>query len=125
VKHIGLHSIAIQTNIAALASMKDMYTTILGAKEVMEMPGVVVLEMPNHFIVELYTEIADTPVYLFKNNKMVLGFWTDNIEAKFKQLKEEGHEILSPILQAGECYSYFHFTGPNEHVYMMKQSIKI
>lgn len=71
-KHIGLHSIAIQTNIAALASMKDMYTTILGAKEVMEMPGVVVLEMPNHFIVELYIEIADTPVYLLK---IIKWFW--------------------------------------------------
>lgn len=117
----GIYSIAKLTSLDQLPEMKLMYTSLLNAREVLEMPGMVVYEMPNQIIVELYTEIADTPDYLFKSQKMVLGFRTEHIEELYKQMQQDGYNMLSQIQEAGECYSYFHYLSPDQEVYLISQ----
>lgn len=117
----GIHTVAMLTSLERFREMKTMYVELLSAREVLDMPGMVVYEMPNQIIVELYTEIADTPDYLFKSQKIVLGFRTEHIEELYKQMQKDGYEMLSQIQQAGECYSYFHYLSPDQQVYLISQ----
>lgn len=117
----GIHTLALLTPIDKFADMKNMYTNLLNAREVFDMPGMVVYELPNQMVVELYTEIADAPSYLFKNQSVVLGFRTEHINAMFEQLENEHYTLLCPIQQAGECYEYFHFLSPDGQVYLISQ----
>lgn len=117
----GIHTVAMLTSLERFREMKTMYVELLRAREVLDMPGMVVYEMPNQIIVELYTAIADTPDYLFKNQTIVLGFRTEHIEALYQKMLDDGYQMLSPVQQAGECYSYFHYLSPDQHVYLISQ----
>jgi hypothetical protein len=121
VNHFGIHSVAIKTTLEKLSSLKHFYVTMLGGKEIMELPGSLIFELPNNCIIELYTEISETPAYLFEKNDTVLGFRTDDLSAQYELLKAQSYTLLSPILHAGECYSFFHFLNPNNQVCMMNE----
>lgn len=112
---------AIKTTLEKLLSLKHFYEILLGGKQIMELPGSLIIELPNHCIIELYTEISETPAYLFEQNDIVLGFRTDDLNQQFELLKKANYTLLSPILHAGECYSFFHFLNPNNQVCMMNE----
>ncbi|MCC7029052.1 MAG: hypothetical protein IT257_02020 [Chitinophagaceae bacterium] len=101
--------------------MKQMYSEMLQGRVVLEMPGLVIIEMANHFIVELYTEIAEMPTYLFKNQRMVLGYKTDDIQEAYQNLLQSNYQILCPVQQAGDCYSYFHYAAADGQIYKISE----
>jgi len=117
VKPYELHSAAILTTLDTFAGMKQMYIEMLQGRVVLEMPGVVIIEMANRFIVELYTEIAEIPAYLFENQRIVLGYQTDDIEEAYQNLLQAKYQILCPVQQAGDCYSYFHYAAADGQIY--------
>ena len=71
-QQIGIQSVAIKTTVENLSTVKRFYIEFLGGKEIVEMPGSYVIELPDSSIIELYTEISETPDYLFSQNQVVL-----------------------------------------------------
>lgn len=120
-EQFGIQSVAFKTSLEKLSDMKTMYVKFLNGKIIVEMPGSCVIELPNHSIVELYTEISDTPAYLFENNTTVIGYRTENLNLMYDLMKSENIKLLSPIQHAGECYSYFHFLNPCHQVCMINE----
>jgi hypothetical protein len=121
VKPYDLHSAAILTSLDAFSGMKQLYVEMLHGRVVLEMPGITIIEMANHFIVELYTEIAEIPEYLFKDQRTVLGYHTENIQAAYDSLVQGNYPLLCPVQQAGDCYSYFHFRAADGQIYKISQ----
>ena len=121
---IGIQSVAIKTTLENLSTVKRYYVEFLGGKEIVEMPGSYVIELSDKSIIELYTEISETPLYLFSQNQVVLGYRTENLQAMFEKIQATGYQILSSIQHAGNCYSYFHFIDPNNQISMMNELLK-
>ena len=120
-QQIGIQSVAIKTTVENLSTVKRFYIEFLGGKEIVEMPGSYVIELPDLSIIELYTEISETPDYLFSQNQVVLGYRTDHLQTMFEKIQTAGYPILSSIQHAGNCYSYFHFIDPNNQISMMNE----
>lgn len=113
-----LHHILIKAGIHELPQIKHMYIHTLQGIEKFSWPGITVIELPNKQIIEIYTDVADIPNYLFANQSIVLGFTTPSIEQTYEACISMGCTVLSDIQEAGKCYRYFHYRL-HQVVYMM------
>lgn len=120
----GINSLTLLVPLAQFDATRQLYTELMGGKEILNMPGMLVVEMNNHFIVEIYTDAFDYPSYLFKEHKSVIGFKTDQLHEMLEKLTAEHFQILSDIQHAGNCYTYFYFQDQHGQVYKMYQHLK-
>lgn len=120
----GINSLTLLVPLAQFDATKQLYVELMGGKEILNMPGMLVVEMSNHFIVEIYTEAFEFPSYLFEKLNSVIGFRTDQLQDMLAKLKTQHYEILSEIQYAGSCYTYFYFQDQDGQVYKMYQHLK-
>lgn len=116
-----IKSLSILTSAANLPMYLNLYVNVLGGKEIMEYPGMHIIELGHHSIIELYVEGTEYPSYLFEHARQVPGFRTQNLKAVYELLSSEGFSLLSPIQQAGDCYAYFHVASPHGEVISIHQ----
>jgi hypothetical protein len=116
-----IKSLSILTSAANLSSYLDLYIHVLGGKEIMEYPGMHIIEFGHQSIIELYVEGTEYPGYLFENSRQVPGFRTENLKAVYEALAANGFTLLSPLQQAGDCYAYFHAAAPHGEVISLHQ----
>ena len=71
---------------------RTLATDTLGLEPAMEMDGVVVFQMPNGTILELYTP-QSVPAFGY-NGALAFGFRVDDIEQTSREIEAAGGELL-------------------------------
>ena len=86
----------------------------------MEMEGVVVFQMENGSLIELYLPTT-VPPYGY-NSSLAFGFRVEDIELASAEIEAAGGELLGRITRVEEMrYAYRHFRGPDGRVYGLNE----
>ena len=118
VEGITWHAVTLDP--AKFAQVKQLYVQTFGLTPAMEMDGVVVFQMPNGSILELYTPQSVPPFGY--NDALAFGFRVDNIEQASTEIEAAGGELLGEINRVPELgYAYRHFRGPDGQVYGLNE----
>ena len=115
---ITWHAVTLDEN--AFAASKQLYIETFGLTPMMEMDGVVVFQMPNGSLLELYLPTT-VPPYGY-NDSLSFGFRVDDIERASAEIAAAGGELLGEITRVPEMgYAYRHFRGPDGRVYGLNE----
>ena len=118
VEGITWHAVTLEPR--KFAQVKQLYVQTFGLTPAMEMDGVVVFQMPNGTILELYTPQSVPPFGY--NDALAFGFRVDNIEQASTEIEAAGGELLGEINRVPELgYAYRHFRGPDGQVYGLNE----
>ena len=118
VEGITWHAVTLDP--AKFAQVKQLYVQTFGLTPAMEMDGVVVFQMPNGSILELYTPQSVPPFGY--NDALAFGFRVDDIDQASSEIEAAGGELLGEINRVPELgYAYRHFRGPDGQVYGLNE----
>ena len=118
VQGITWHAVTLDES--AFAASKKLYTETFGLTPMMEMEGVVVFQMENGSLLELYLPTT-VPPYGY-NNSLAFGFRVEDIELASAEIEAAGGELLGRITRVEEMrYAYRHFRGPDGRVYGLNE----
>ena len=118
VEGITWHAVTLDP--AKFAQVKQLYVQTFGLSPAMEMDGVVVFQMPNDSILELYTPQSVPPFGY--NGALAFGFRVDHIDQASREIEAAGGELLGDINRVPELgYAYRHFRGPDGQVYGLNE----
>jgi len=107
---------AVKVNESQYQAWKKLGTKTLGLKLLMEWPDIMMFDLPDGSIFEVYGPKAKHPAYFFDRNEVVIGFRVDDIERASAELESTGCELLGKIVEF-KGYKYRHFRGPDGRTY--------
>ena len=111
---------AVTLDESAFAASKQLYMKTFGLTPIMEMDGVVVFQMPNGSLLELYLPTT-VPPYGY-NDSLAFGCRVDEIEQASAEIEAAGGELLGEITRVPDKgYAYRHFRGPDDRVYGLNE----
>jgi len=111
---------AVTLDESAFAASKQLYIETFGLTPMMEMEGVVVFQMPNGSLLELYLPTT-VPPYGY-NDSLSFGFRVEDIEQASAEIEAAGGELLGEITRVPDMgYAYRHFRGPDGRVYGLNE----
>ena len=115
---ITWHAVTLEPDV--FEATKELMTGTFGLTPMMEMDGVVVFQMPDGTLLELY-QPHTVPAYGY-NGAIAFGFRVDDIEAASAEIEAAGGELLGEITRVDEMgYAYRHFKGPDGRVYGLNE----
>ena len=119
VEGITWHAIVLEPE--PFAATKALMTETFGLAPAMDTEGVVVFNMPNGTLLELYAPQA-VPDYGYNDGGVAIGFRVDDIEAASAAVEGAGCELLGQITRLEDFgYAYRHFRGPDGRVYGLNE----
>ncbi len=118
VEGITWHAVTLDES--AFAASKKLYIETFGLTPMMEMEGVVVFQMQNGSLLELYLPTT-VPPYGY-NDSLAFGFRVEDIELASAEIEAAGGELHGQITRVEEMgYAYRHFRGPDGRIYGLNE----
>jgi hypothetical protein len=102
----GIRSIAMKVCSEELENKKRLVLDVLGGKEVYAEPGLVVLQLQDGSLIELYGPGSSHPDFLFEKNDLVLSFLVGDMEQALANMVAAGVEVISGVQRLGACTAY-------------------
>ena len=90
------------------SALKGLLIQELGAKNVMNEPGLELFQMDDGTLLEFYGAGSFPPRKIFDTCSMVVSFRVPNLKEAVKCLIDKGAELVDGINQPCETYTYCH-----------------
>ncbi|GGH03205.1 VOC family protein [Pedobacter zeae] len=88
------------------AQQWEALANILGAKKILDDPGLSVYKLKDNTVLEIYGIGLIQPQRIFKDGDMVIGFQVDDLENSVDMLLKAGVQPVDGIIRTCESYAY-------------------
>jgi catechol 2,3-dioxygenase-like lactoylglutathione lyase family enzyme len=106
------HKLAFHVSRPDLYCLQAFVTTVLGAQEVHEEPGLAACQLPNGSVLELYGPGACYPPHLFEHSPLVASFPVADLQLAVAQAQAAGLHIVAVPEEVCSGLRYCHLQLP-------------
>jgi len=106
-KEIIRKRISFKSTVAA-GSVLEKFVKALGAKQVLNDPGLSIHQLEDGTLLEIYGTGSTHPERIFEKGNMVMSFKVDDLEKSVGQLVADGATVIGEIIRPCATYGYCH-----------------